>query len=50
MEPATRTTTYWNGGAGWVPIKTATIGPITPYSAIFEGNGETITNLFIDKQ
>ena len=39
---------YWNNGAGWMPIKTPTIGFITPYSAIFEGNGHTITNLFID--
>ena len=39
---------YWNNGAGWMPIKTPTIGYITPYSAIFEGNGHTITNLFID--
>ena len=40
--------TYWNNGAGWMPIKTPTTGSITPYSAIFEGNGHTITNLFID--
>ena len=39
---------YWNNGAGWMPIKTPTIGSITPYAAIFEGNGHTITNLFID--
>ena len=39
---------YWNDGAGWMPIKTPTIGYITPYSAIFEGNGHTIANLFID--
>ena len=39
---------YWNNGAGWMPIKTPTTGLITPYSAIFEGNGHTITNLFID--
>ena len=31
-----------------MPIKTPTIGYITPYSAIFEGNGHTIANLFID--
>ena len=39
---------YWNNGAGWMPIKTPTTGSIIPYSAIFEGNGHTITNLFID--
>ena len=48
MKPTTRTTTYWNNGAGWAPIKTPTTGSIIPYSAIFEGNGHTITNLFID--
>ena len=37
--------TYWNGGAGWVPIGDSS----DSFSAIFEGNGETITNLFIDK-
>ena len=39
---------YWNNGAGWMPIKTPTTGSIIPYSAIFEGNGHTIANLFID--
>ena len=39
---------YWNNGAGWMPIKTPTTGLIAPYSAIFDGNGHTITNLFID--
>ena len=37
--------TYWNGGAGWVPIGDSS----DSFSAIFEGNGETITNLFIDR-
>ena len=36
--------TYWNNGDGWVPIGDSTLG----FSAIFEGNGRTITNLFID--
>ncbi len=44
---------YWNGGAGWEPIKTApTPGVIVfgaGFRAIFEGNGHTIANLFIDR-
>ena len=36
--------TYWNNGAGWVPIGDAS----SRFAAIFEGNGRTITNLFID--
>ena len=32
--------TYWNNGAGWVPIG--------PYEAILDGNGHTISNLHID--
>ena len=35
--------TYWNGGDGWVPIGK------NPYQAVFEGNGRTIANLFIDR-
>ena len=34
--------TYWNGGEGWEPIGGA-------YQALFEGNGHTIANLFIDR-
>ncbi len=33
--------TYWNGGAGWDPINL--------YGAVFEGNGHTISNLFINR-
>ncbi len=33
--------TYWNGGAGWAPISL--------YWAVFEGNGHTISNLFINR-
>ena len=36
--------TYWTNGDGWVPIGDSTSG----FSAIFGGNGRTITNLFID--
>ena len=35
--------TYWNGGEGWEPIGD------DPYQAVFEGNGRTIANLFIDR-
>ena len=31
--------TYWNGGAGWIPI--------ARYSATFKGNNQTISNLYI---
>ena len=39
--------TYWNNGAGWVPIGDSS-GSFSRFAAIFEGNGRTITNLFID--
>ena len=35
--------TYWNDGDGWEPIGDY------PYQAVFEGNGRTIANLFIDR-
>ena len=41
---------YWNGGAGWAPI-----GAYAPhdsslnFGATFDGNGHTISNLFIDR-
>ena len=46
---------YWNGGEGWVPIggggTTATeteFSPENPFQAIFDGNGHSIRNFFID--
>ena len=36
--------TYWNGGDGWVAI-----GNSPRFTATFEGNGNTIANLFIDR-
>ena len=39
--------TYWNNGAGWVPIGDASSSS-SSFAAIFEGNGRSITNLFID--
>jgi len=35
----------YNDGAGWAPIGTA----ITPFNGSFDGNGYTISNLFIDR-
>ena len=47
--------TYWNGGEGWVPIGgdgSLDIGTFVflsnPFTATFEGNGHTVSNLFID--
>ena len=37
--------TYWNNGAGWVPIGNST----DPFATTFEGNGHTIRYLFIDR-
>ena len=38
---------YWNDGAGWLPIGDSS-DSFSSFAAIFEGNGRTITNLFID--
>ncbi len=35
--------TYWNGGKGWTPIRFGVGGAI-----VFDGNGHTISNLFVD--
>ncbi len=37
--------TYWNGGSGWAPIGSNTV----PYTATFEGNGKTISHLYINR-
>ncbi|MYB44430.1 MAG: fibronectin type III domain-containing protein, partial [Acidimicrobiia bacterium] len=34
---------YWNGGEGWEPL-----GKDPRFTAVFEGNGRTIANLFIN--
>ena len=36
---------YWNSGAGWEPIG----NPITNFTATFDGNGHTISNLHINR-
>ena len=43
--------TYWNGGDGWRSVgglENASYS--TGFNAIFEGNGNTISNLFIDRE
>ena len=40
-------TTYWNSGAGWTPIGVASTGASTLFTATFDGNDNTISNLFI---
>ncbi len=37
--------TYWNGGMGWEPIGKG----LSTYSGTLEGNGHTISNLFIGR-
>ncbi len=36
---------YWNGGLGWEPIGDRS----HPFTAVFDGNGHVITNLYIDR-
>ena len=38
---------YWNAGAGWEPIGKHNAQQDTEFNAVFEGNGHTISNLFI---
>ena len=38
-------TTYWNAGAGWMPIGAGS----NWFDTTFEGNGHTISNLFVDR-
>ncbi len=38
--------TYYNGGAGWVPIGASDL--LGAYTGVFRGNGHTIANLFIN--
>ena len=40
---------YWNGGAGWDPLGWQTGPDSLPYTAVFNGNGHTVTNLFINR-
>ena len=43
---------YWNGGAGWTPIggvSHASFVAIANYTATFEGNGRSISNLYINR-
>ncbi|WP_428242117.1 hypothetical protein [Gynuella sp.] len=36
---------FWNDGYGWEPIGSE----LDPFAAVFNGNGHTISNLFIDR-
>ncbi len=38
---------YWNGAAGWEPIGSSGSG--NEFNATFDGNGHTITRLYIDR-
>ena len=38
---------YWNGGAGWTPLGGHS-GTPRPFVATFDGNGNTISNLYIN--
>ena len=41
---------YWNGGEGWDPIgDSSDLLNTNPFDAVFEGNGYTISNLFINR-
>ena len=40
--------TYWNTGAGWAPIGSDSSAS-TRYNAVFDGDGHTISNLFISR-
>ena len=37
-----------DGGNGWLPIGMFEDGPALPFQGVFEGNGRTITGLFVD--
>ena len=39
--------TYWNNGSGWTPIGTYDENDGAEFNTIFDGNGHTISNLFI---
>ena len=41
--------TYYDDGAGWTPIGGADEAAAQPFSGVLEGNGHTISNLFIKR-
>ena len=45
---------YWNDGAGWIPIGVGTdelgSSKYDPFDALFDGNGYTIANLYINRK
>ena len=42
--------TYWNDGAGWLPIGSSRFLASGSFRATFDGNGHTIANLFISRK
>ena len=42
--------TYWNDGAGWLPVGTSIFAFVGSFRATFDGNGHTIANLFISRK
>ena len=44
-DKADEADTYWNEGAGWLPIGSRS----NPFAATFDGNGHTITSLYINR-
>ncbi len=41
---------YWNHGGGWEPIGVYSLHDDTEFNAVFEGNGRTLSNLFINRE
>ena len=42
--------TYWNDGAGWLPLGASRFLTFGSFRATFDGNGHTIANLFISRK
>ena len=42
--------TYWNDGAGWLPLGASRFLTLGSFRANFDGNGHTIANLFISRK
>ncbi len=43
--------TFWNGGVGWQPIAAVTVNVLatTPFSGTLDGDGHTVSGLFINR-
>ena len=42
--------TYWNDGAGWLPLGASRFLTFGSFRAVFDGNDHTIANLFISRK